>query len=215
MLQTRKEQHDCLNTPLNQNGKPMNLFYEDYPTAIEVEGEEIPILTDFRSYVQLADMLKDADITSIEKFQLIKQYFKEEPADFKKAIDALMDFVTMAKLPRCGAGKEGNDDDNKDDIPKKEVYSFSIDYPFIFSAFLREYGINIRTIPYMHWWEYCLLFEGLSEESEIKQRIMYRNTDLNEIKDKDERKRVEKIQRLIRLPGNDLSDYNIGDAFGW
>ena len=44
---------------------------------------------------------------------------------------------------------------------------------------------------------------------------MYRNTDLNEIKDKEERKRIEKIQRQIRLPDDELSDFDIGDAFEW
>ena len=110
---------------------------------------------------------------------------------------------------------QGNEETENYDSKKKELYSFSIDYPFIFSAFLKEYGINIRTIPYMHWWEFRMLFDGLSDDTEIKKRIMYRNTDLNEIKDKEERKRIEKIQRMIRLPGDELNDFDIGDAFGW
>lgn len=191
----------------------MNLFYEDYPTSIMVDGEEIPIVTDFRSYVQLFDMLKDSEMNSNEKFMALMQYFKTAPSNFSHAIDALLDFVIMEELPRCGV--QGSEETENDDSKKKELYSFGIDYPFIFSAFLKEYGINIRTIPYMHWWEFRMLFDGLSDDTEIKKRIMYRNTDLNEIKDKEERKRIEKIQRMIRLPGDELNDFDIGDAFGW
>lgn len=191
----------------------MNLFYEDYPTSINVDGEEIPILTDFRSYIQMADMLKDTELTSNEKYQLLQQYFKDNPKDFNHAIDRLLDFVTMKELPRCGVQKGAGDEEVEEN--RKELYSFSIDYPFIFSAFLQEYGIHLRDIPYLHWWEFCMLFDGLSEDTEIRKRIMYRNMDLNEIKDKDERKRIEKIQRLIRLPGNEPTDFDIGDAFGW
>ena len=191
----------------------MNLFYEDYPTSIMVDGEEIPIVTDFRSYIQLFDMLKDSEMTSNEKLMTLRQYFKMTPQNFSHAIDALVDFMTMEELPKCGM--QGNEETKNDDSKKKELYSFSIDYPFIFSAFLQEYGINIRTIPYMHWWEFRMLFDGLSEVAEIKKRIMYRNTDLNEIKDKEERKRIEKIQRQIRLPDDELSDFDIGDAFEW
>ena len=57
------------------------------------------------------------------------------------------------------------------------------------------------------------LFDGLSDDTEIKQRIMYRSLDLSTIKDKDERKRIQKIQRSIQLPQEALSDYDIGDMF--
>lgn len=191
----------------------MNLFYEEYPTSILVDGEEIPIVTDFRSYVQLFDMLKDDEINSNEKAMMLRQYFKTDPPNFSHAIDALLDFVTMEELPKCGV--QGCAENEEDDLKKKELYSFSIDYPIIFSAFLKEYGINIRTIKYMHWWEFRLLFDGLSDDTEIKKRIMYRSADLNEIKNKEERKRIEKIQRQIRLPDDELSDFDIGDAFEW
>ena len=188
----------------------MNLFYEEYPTFIKVHNEEIPIVTDFRSYVQLMDMLNDANLNSGEKFEMLKQYFKEEISDFGEAIDALVEFVTMEELPKCGHNAQGTEES---DSNKKELYSFSVDYPFIFSAFLHEYGINIRTVPYMHWWEFRMLFDGLSEDTEIMKRIMYRSINLNEIRDKDERKRIEKIQALIRLPDDLPNDFDIGDAF--
>ena len=60
-----------------------------------------------------------------------------------------------------------------------------------------------------------MLFDGLSHANEIKQRIMYRGIDLNDVKDKDERKRIMKIQREIKLPDDILTDYDIGDAFEW
>lgn len=60
-----------------------------------------------------------------------------------------------------------------------------------------------------------MLFDGLSNDNEIKQRIMYRGIDLNDVKDKDERKRIMKIQREIKLPDDILTDYDIGDAFEW
>lgn len=58
-----------------------------------------------------------------------------------------------------------------------------------------------------------MLFDGLSEDTEIKQRIMYRSIDLNTVKDKEERKRIRKIQSAIRLPEEILSDYEIGEMF--
>lgn len=58
-----------------------------------------------------------------------------------------------------------------------------------------------------------MLFDGLSEDNEIKKRIMYRGMNLNEIKDPEERKRIRKIQKVIELKQEELTDFDIGDAF--
>lgn len=188
----------------------MNLFYEKLPEAIIVSGVTIPIITDFREYVKLIDMLNDDSVLPNEKYYFIMQYFKESPPDFLEALEKLIDFVMMT-----GMQEQYEDETDEETGRRKPLYSFKIDYPFIISAFLSEYEINLRTIPYLHWWEFKMLFDGLSEKTEIKQRIMYRSIDTGTIKDKDERKRIEKIQRAIRLPEAVPTDYDIGDAFGW
>lgn len=58
-----------------------------------------------------------------------------------------------------------------------------------------------------------MLFDGLSEDTEIKKRIMYRSIDLSAIKDKDERKRIRRIQQSVRLPEDALTDFDIGEIF--
>ena len=191
----------------------MNLMYENLPESIEVCGESVPIVTDFREYIKLIDMLSDSELSVSDKQFCILQYFKSTPGDFDEALGELVDFVTMSKLRSDPKSDQG--DSENDDSDQKALYSFSYDYPYIFSAFMHDYGINIRTIPYMHWWEFRMLFDGLSNDNEIKQRIMYRGIDLNDVKDKDERKRIMKIQREIKLPDDILTDYDIGDAFEW
>lgn len=98
----------------------------------------------------------------------------------------------------------------------KQVYSFTQDADCIYSAFREVYGINLQTVQYMHWWEFRVLFAGLPETTEIKQRIMYRSVDLRSIRNKDERRRIQRIQKAIALKDrNDrkLTDYEIGDVF--
>lgn len=45
----------------------MNLFYEEYPKTLEICGEPIPIVTDFREYIKLLDMIKDEEVSDEEK----------------------------------------------------------------------------------------------------------------------------------------------------
>lgn len=193
----------------------MNLFYEDYPTTVFIAGEEVPIVTDFREYVKLIDMLKTGELDPYEKMEFLLQYFLVQPKNIEMAVDALTEFVTMEGFnnPGTEASAVVGREEYGCEEPQKDVYSFKIDYPFILSGFLQDYGINIRTIPYMHWWEFRMLFSGLSEKTEIKQRIMYRSIDLSKIKDKEERRRIEKIQRSIRLPDAAITDYDIGNSF--
>lgn len=183
----------------------MNLFYEALPTSVMVSGRLVRIRTDFRDYIALLDMLKDKDVKSVDKLLILSEYFLDDIEISQSAIDALCDFVSAnfseGEVNQAGTGNS------------KNLFSFSTDYPYILSAFLRDYGIDLIDIKYLHWWKFRMLFDGLSEDNEIKKRIMYRSINLNEIKDAEERKRIRKIQKVIELKQEELTDFDIGNAF--
>lgn len=190
----------------------MNFFYEDLPRTVHVHGEEIPIITDFREYIRLLDMLKCEELNAMQKLTLLTQYFLYEIEVDKEAISALTEFVVMD----FDSWQKGNEEDGIEPDrhgSNKNLYSYEMDYPFILSGFMRDYRIDLESVEYLHWWKFRMLFDGLSEDTEIKQRIMYRSIDLSDIKDKDERKRISRIQRRIQLPQESITDYDIGNAF--
>lgn len=194
----------------------MNLFYEEYPSFIRMDDEIIPIYTDFRKYIKLMDILKSEDVTDSEKAEFLCFFFLKMPTNINMAIDKFLDFVLMKdlKLP-AGEGSENNevDSEKEPEKPTKALYSFKYDYAFILSGFLQCYQINLKTIDYMHWWEFRCLFQGLPDDTGIKQRIRYREIDPSSIKNKAERRRIRRIQNEIRLPSEQMSDYEIGNAF--
>ena len=190
----------------------MNLFYEDLPVTIQVCEEAIPIVTDFREYIKLLDMLKDDDVSEKEKVLFLNEYFLKEVSDIEEGINSISNFVSMKSLEKDCSEQEDFEEEDKQKA-EKPLFSFSVDFPYILSGFLRDYGIDLLSIKYLHWWKFRMLFDGLSEDTEIKQRIMYRSIDLSSIKDREERKRIQKIQRSIQLPQEALSDYEIGDVF--
>lgn len=193
----------------------MNFFYEAFPDTIEIHGRDVAVITDFREYIRLIDMLKCNELNAYQKRAILGDYFLDEITVDDDAIDALTEFVVMDLDSKDKDSDEDDLDENNTEQSgsKKNLFSYKIDYPFILSGFLRDYGIDLNTVDYLHWWKFRMLFDGLSEDTEIKQRIMYRGIDLSDIKDKDERKRIAKIQRSIQLPAEVLSDYDIGDAF--
>lgn len=192
----------------------MNFFYEAFPDTVSIHGENVAIITDFREYIRLLDMLRCDELSAYQKTNILKEYFLDEITVDDNAIDALTEFVVMD----LDGGKNPEEDDLEEDNSeqsgsKKNLFSYEIDYPFILSGFLRDYNIDLEAVEYLHWWKFRMLFDGLSEDTEIKQRIMYRGIELSDIKDKDERKRIAKIQRKIYIPAEALSDYDIGNAF--
>lgn len=207
----------------------MNLFYEEYPAFIRAGGEVIPIRTDFREYIRLMDILRSKDVTDRDRAECICSFFLKMPSDMGEAIEKLMEFINMdaLKLPVSSEGKGDVSEDGEPDSenalddkeadpeekPVKTVYSFEYDYAYILAGFRQCYQIDLRTVDYMHWWEFRCLFQGLPDDTEIKRRIWYRGMDPSKIKDKEERKRIRRIQNEIRLPGEELSDYEIGNAF--
>ena len=189
----------------------MNLFYEEYPKVLEIHGEYVPIITDFREYIRLLDMLKCKDLNDVQKIMILKEYFLTDISIDATALRALTNFVTMKMEEK--ESEQDPDGEEPEETSQKNLFSYEIDYPYILSGFLRDYGIDLETVNYLHWWKFRMLFDSLSEDTEIKQRIMYRGIDLSDIKYKDERKLIAKIQRRIQLPAEALSDYDIGNAF--
>lgn len=188
----------------------MNLFYEKLPDFVNVGGQEIEIITDFREVIKFIDILKSEELTAEEKAVLSFQYFKQEPADPASALLSYWDFVKMKDVfEQC---KEEPEENEVGEVTPRTLFSFEVDYPYIYAAFLRDYGIDLQKVPYMHWWNFRMLFDGLAEDNEIKKRIMYRSVDLSKIKDKEERRRIERIQRSIALAENRVSDFDIGNA---
>lgn len=192
----------------------MNLFYEEYPKVLEIHGEYVPIITDFREYIRLLDMLKCKDLNDVQKIMILKEYFLTDISIDATALRALTNFVTMEMEEKeSEQDPDGEEGEEPEETGKKNLFSYEIDYPYILSGFLRDYGIDLETVNYLHWWKFRMLFDGLSEDTEIKQRIMYRGINLSEIKDKGEKKRISRIQNSIRLPMEELTDFEIGNAF--
>lgn len=191
----------------------MNILFEKFPETVRVNGRKYPIETDFREWIRFVQLVEDEDVPWQIKCQLLLQWYTDcVPEELEEALYALGDFLAARDF-------EDELENTESDVPRpvqKQVYSFEQDADCIYSAFRQVYGINLQTIPYMHWWEFQALFAGLPEDTEIKQRIMYRSIDLSTVKDKNEKKRIQKIQRAIALKKRNqrkLSDYDIGDMF--
>lgn len=190
----------------------MNPIYEQFPDTVLVDGTEYRIVTDFRDWIKLCDLIETDEVPETEKPRLMLEWYEDDiPDDIEKAVTALGEFLAAYKLYE-GTTKQ------KTSGKSKRAFSFSQDAGDIFSAFFVYYNMDLSKVKYMHWWKFRTLFDSLPSDSEIKQKMYYRTLDPGTIKNKDERKRVIEIQQRIKLKELNrheyVDDYEIGDVFG-
>lgn len=94
------------------------------------------------------------------------------------------------------------------------MLSWQYDAAYVYAAFLSVYHMDLQQVEQMHWHLFLGLFDALPDETPIKQRMGYRSVNLAEVKDKNERRRIRKIQDRIRIPQPELDGYQCGAFFG-
>ena len=185
----------------------INYLYETFPEAVTLNGKNRRIITDFKDWIRFYDMLRDDELTEIDKFELMQQYYID-PVSFGDLKDMHKPLLSFYRMENEYVEGETNDLV----IPEKPAYDYKFDSGYIIAGFLHDYSIDLTTAS-MHWWKFRLLLNGLSPETEFKQRVMYRSTDVSKIKDEKERKRIQRIQRQIAIPYTAPTDYETGGMF--
>ena len=156
-------------------------------------------------------MLRDEDGTDREKMDILLEYYLD-PLSLLETVHArepLLDFFNMA-----AARNEKSRSEETAPGKKKLLWDYRFDAACIIAGFYHDYRIDLTDQECrMHWWKFRILLEGLSDETEFKQRVMYRNTDAGQIRDPKERSRIQKIQRAIAIPQPGITDFEVGDMF--
>lgn len=179
----------------------INPLYEEFPETIKVDGEEYGILTDFREWIRFSDMLADNELTKEEKLYLLTNWLTETPRNITaKLVNTVFAFFRADALNPDPIEREEEQEDENIQPKRPPVFDWKYDAKFLIGDFRRYYGINLLSVKYMHWWEFRCLFAALPDDSMCRKRIDIRSKDLSQIKDKERRNQIAKIQRQIALP---------------
>ena len=159
----------------------------EYPEVIEIAGVEYEINTDYRFALACFACINDPDISAYERaLGIIGLLYKDEPPDAQEALKLALKYL------RCGTDEEDTGD-------KKPDMDFECDMNYIRSSFRSDFNIDlIRTD--MHWFEFCELLQGLTDDCILNRVREIRNRDISEIKDIKSRQKVIKAQQEVQLP---------------
>lgn len=174
----------------------MNILTDCLPSEVFIDGKKWCIRTDFRIWLEFDRLLHLRDIAAEEKFMIIAALVfdaEKMPAtriSQDSAMEALCDFYLCRK-------EQGS---NKADKKEPCVFSFSEDADYIYAAFLSQYGIDLLSIPYMHWFVFSALLKSIDDSSRLMKIISWRSVRPEEEKNAEKRRYLERMKRLYALP---------------
>lgn len=179
----------------------MGMLSERLPETVIVGGVEVGIDTDFRTSILFEELLNDPELTNLQKvMQAVEMYYGAQVIRWEDRNEAIEKILWFYNGESTGQqGKTGEEDDGEVEAADA-LYSFEYDADKIFAAFQHDYGIDLQSIDYLHWWKFKALFKGLSEENEIVKIIGYRGMVIDPKLPSRQQDFYRKMKRIHALP---------------
>ncbi len=166
----------------------MGLLTEGAPCTVEVCGQEVRVLTDWRVWMTAWQAVDDPALEPMEKLAAVIALAYpsdgERPTPHEVAVAHPAEAFESA-LHFLRRTREGEPDRPKTRMERrldgKRLFDFDYDASRIAADFEREYGIDLTAEgTCMHWHRFMALFNGLSDRSQIVNAISTRAADLND-----------------------------------
>lgn len=162
------------------------------PDYVEIGGKKYKINTDFKVWLLVEGIIFDSSLSMPKRLaRVISLCYIELPPTLEDALLNIIKFFTHKD--------EIENNNTEKSPPSKRIFSFEEDAPYIYCAFLKEYGIDLLKCD-MHWWVFLDLFKGLGSDNRLMEIIKYRICDISKIKNKEERAFYLKQKRRYQLP---------------
>lgn len=182
----------------------MNPLYEPLPKKVEVGGIPYPVKTDFRAVLKLIGEVKQAGEPGSRLFLILPGYTKKR---FRRTS---MGPSRQSRISLPASGQQKREKSVKAVESRRSAMRRMHRISSAISGTIT--GIDLLACKYLHWQKFQMLLEGLPDDSGTKIRIGYRSIDAGKIRDKQERQRIQKIQRAISLE-DERDEEQIGDLF--
>jgi hypothetical protein len=182
----------------------MNILITPLPDAVEIDGEPVPIDTDFRTALRVILAFEDATLTMAEKQGiLLENLYSAIPANVARAVAQGVKFLNGGEPP--SDGESG-----------LRVYSFEQDSRLIFAAFRQTHGIDLEAVEVMHWWKFLALFMDLGSDTAFCHLIGLRKRIKTGKASEDEQAMYREMRDLVDLDEPDTrtpEEHEIEAAF--
>lgn len=144
---------------------------DNFPTEIIVDGVTYHINADYRVILRIFKIQEQTDVSQMVRNLKTLQLFYGDEYPPENPFMYFSAFVRQFKEPES-------------DI-SQPVMDYLHDADVIYTSVKMQYGINILTLPFLHWYEFTMLVNGLSEHTPLQERIRVRTMKLDGLKGED------------------------------
>ena len=169
-------------------------FLDPLPQSIHANGQDIRINSDFRAVLCFYRLTgEDPEEHLIEALTaLFDDDIPEITEELTEALEVFVNGGAAEKKKGLAKSLLG--------LNNNKPFDFMADDRLIWSAFFYAYKINLRSIPYLHWWDFLQLMEELPDSVRLEKVIHYRTIDTNGPGVGKEQKKVyDALQRHYKL----------------
>ena len=119
------------------------------PTKAHIGGKDHKIATDYREILKIFSCLNDPDLPEYIRWEAALMLFYEEvPEQRQEAVEFFCRFLT--------GGEENT-------TPGPRLLDWEADATSIIADVNKVAGMEIRSVPYIHWWTFLSWFHAIGE----------------------------------------------------
>lgn len=128
----------------------------DLPKALEVNGTEYEIRSDFREILDIIEILNDEELKDSERAFVTLLFFypdfeKLPPECYQEALEQCFWFINGGRF----------DDESQGNSPR--MMDWQQDFPYIIAPVNRVIGHEVRADAYLHWWTFLSAYMEIGE----------------------------------------------------
>lgn len=153
----------------------MGLITDVWNESVEYRRRHYRTNVAFDTVLAVQKLYKDEELSSYDKATAALKMLLRCP--FR--INALSPVQRMELLEEIFDKQVDDNGLNSSDSERNRTVDFELDGEYIYAAFLQDYGIDL--IEYqgkLHWRKFLALFQGLSDDTKIKQIMHIRAMDV-------------------------------------
>lgn len=130
------------------------------PTSLEVNGKSYVIRSDFRAAIDIMVMFNDPELSQQEKLISMLEILYEDVEQISSEDVEQAALQAIAFLDGSPTEKQNREEDS---AHNKRLYDFEQDFPIIISAVNKVAGVEVRSLPYLHWWTFLGYFHEIKD----------------------------------------------------
>lgn len=157
--------------------------------------------TDFRNGIRIIQVMGDEEFSTMERLEYATELlFEELPASREDCLQGLLWYLR-------GWNQDGKVKEDKDDVI---VMDYDIDQWRIYSAFLKQYQIDLSRAE-MHFWVFMGLLTNLDECS-FTRVVNVRTMKLDSKMPQKQREALKKAKQMYRIDQSGQEDDKVSQA---